>query len=51
MALGFSLEPLAEISSGDGEEDIHMVCNGGGGSSVGQLHGRDHDLRGLKVPL
>ena len=49
--LGFPLEPLAEISSGDVEEDIHVLCNGGGGNSVGELHGRDHALRGLKVPL
>jgi hypothetical protein len=35
VALGFLLEPLAEIPSNDGEEDIHVVCNDGGGSSVG----------------
>ena len=51
VALGFPLEPLAEMFTGYVEEDIQVLCNGGGGSSVGHLHGRDHEMRGLKVPL
>ena len=51
VMLCMPLEPSAEVSSGDGEGDIRVVCNDGSGISAGRLHGRGHVLRGLKGPL
>ena len=51
VMLCMPLEPSAEVSSGDGEGDIRVVCNEESGISVGRLHDRGHVLRGLKGPL
>ena len=54
VALGFSLEPSAGSSSGDGGElegAMRVVCNDEGGSSVRWLHGGGHEMSGLKVPM
>ena len=52
VALGFSWEPSAGSSSGDGGEGaIRVVWNDEGDSSVKWLHGRGHEMKGLKVPM
>ena len=52
VALAFSWEPSAGSSSGDGGEgDIRVVWNDEGCSSVRWLHGRGHEMKGLKVPM
>ena len=45
------LGPSVEVSSGDGEGDIRMVCNDKSGIYVGRLRGRGRTVRGLSGSL